>query len=106
MSGPHNPKQREPRASIAKETTADRTATMTLNMPPRSMAALDAMAAEEGMSKTATVRAALRLYQLLKVRMRKTGATEIMLRGQDGEVVRLVPVNFLSVPEAGARAED
>lgn len=68
---------------------AERTATMTLNMPQRYMAALEAMAAEEGMSKTATVRAALRLYQLLKVRMRETGATEIMLRGQDGEVVRL-----------------
>lgn len=83
-----------------KETTTERTATMTLNMPQRYMVALDAMAVEEGMSKTAVVRAALRLYQLLKARMRETGATEIMLRGQDGEVVRLVPVDFLPLPEA------
>lgn len=44
--------------------------TMTLNMPVREMRALEALAEHHGMSKTAVMRQALRLYQLVHVRLR------------------------------------
>ena len=43
--------------------------TMTLNMPSREMRALEALAEHHGMSKTAVMRQALRLYQLIHVRI-------------------------------------
>jgi hypothetical protein len=48
--------------------------TMTLNMPAREMRALEALSEHHGMSKTAVMRQALRLYQLVHVRM-KDGET-------------------------------
>lgn len=44
--------------------------TMTLNMPAREMRALEALAEHHGMSKTAVMRQALRLYQLVHIRLR------------------------------------
>lgn len=43
--------------------------TMTLNLTEREMDALEAMAAKKEMSKTALIRHALRLYQLVDVRL-------------------------------------
>jgi len=43
--------------------------TMTLNMPAREMRALEALAEHHGMSKTAVMRQALRVYQLIHVRL-------------------------------------
>ncbi|WP_395443544.1 hypothetical protein [Caulobacter sp. UC70_42] len=45
-------------------------ATMTLNMPEREMLALERIAEHHQMSKTAVMRQALRLYQLIDVRLR------------------------------------
>ena len=44
--------------------------TMTLNMPAREMRALESLAEHHGMSKTAVMRQALRLYQLIHFRLR------------------------------------
>lgn len=44
--------------------------TMTLNMPAREMRALEALAEHHGMSKTGVMRQALRLYQLVHIRLR------------------------------------
>lgn len=43
--------------------------TMTLNLSEKEMAVLEAMAAEKDMSKTAIMRQALRLYQLVNARI-------------------------------------
>jgi hypothetical protein len=48
--------------------------TMTLNLPPAEMAYVKARATECDMSKTAVVRSALRLYQLVTERL-KAGET-------------------------------
>lgn len=45
-------------------------ATMTLNLPEREMQALEKIAEHHQMSKTAVMRQALRLYQLIDVRLR------------------------------------
>ena len=44
-------------------------ATMTLNMPEREMLALERLAEHHQMSKTAVMRQALRLYQLIHIRL-------------------------------------
>jgi len=43
--------------------------TMTLNMPAREMRALEALAEHHGMSKTGVMRQALKLYQLVHIRL-------------------------------------
>jgi predicted transcriptional regulator len=43
--------------------------TMTLNLSEKEMAVLDGLAAEKEMSKTAIMRQALRLYQLVTIRL-------------------------------------
>lgn len=48
--------------------------TMTLNLSDREMFALNRLATEQGMSKTAVMRQALRLYQLAHERL-KAGET-------------------------------
>lgn len=45
--------------------------TMTLNMPPREMKVLEDLAEKQGLSKTALMRQALRLYQMVHVRLMK-----------------------------------
>lgn len=42
---------------------------VTINMPAREMRALEALAEHHGMSKTAVMRQALRLYQLIHIRL-------------------------------------
>ncbi len=44
-------------------------ATMTLNMPEKEMLVLEEMAVKKDMSKTQIMRQALRLYQLVDVRL-------------------------------------
>ena len=46
-------------------------ATMTLNMPDNEMAVLEELSAQIGMDKTAAMRKALRLMQLIHVRQRQ-----------------------------------
>ncbi|MGA2536669.1 MAG: ribbon-helix-helix protein, CopG family [Terracidiphilus sp.] len=47
--------------------------TMTLNLTAREMEALEELAAKKEMSKTAILRHALRLYQLVDVKLAKGG---------------------------------
>lgn len=51
--------------------------TMTLNLPEREMEALEAMCVEQGMSKTALLRHAFRLYQSMHVHMKLQGVNNI-----------------------------
>ena len=52
---------------LLEETMADKT--MTLNLSEKEMAVLDDLASEKEMSKTAIMRQALRLYQLVNIRL-------------------------------------
>ncbi len=47
--------------------------TLTLNLPEREMAVLTELAERKGMSKTAVMRQALKLYQLVELRLAKGG---------------------------------
>ena len=67
-------------------------ATMTLNMDDRHMAALEALAVEQGMSKTAVMRQSLRLYQLVHERA-KSG--EQLAFTKDGKVVPMFTPGLL-----------
>lgn len=63
--------------------------TMTLNLSAPEMAALDELAREKDMSKTAVLRSALRLYQMVHVRM-KSGQQMIFEGGPEKRKVELV----------------
>ena len=60
--------------------------TMTLNLSEREMATVDALAAHHELSKTAVIRQALRLYQMIHVRIM---AGETMTFSGDKERVAL-----------------
>ena len=60
--------------------------TMTLNLSEREMSAVDALAAHHEMSKTAVIRQALRLYQMIHTRIM---AGETMTFSGDRERVAL-----------------
>jgi hypothetical protein len=66
--------------------------TMTLNMPAREMRALEAIADHHGMSKTAVMRQALRMYQLIHVRL-KSGET-MSFSGDAGRPTMLAAVGL------------
>lgn len=55
---------------------------MTLNLPEREMEILDAMCAKKDMSKTALIRQALRIYQLVDSRL--SIGDKIVWRRPDG----------------------
>lgn len=78
-------------------------ATMTLNMSNEEMAVLDAIAAECDMSKTAVMRQALRLYQLVRSRM-KAGET-MSFSGDPARVLQFIgpgfPFDPTNSPKAG-----
>jgi hypothetical protein len=59
---------------------------MTLNMPEREMAVLEELSREQDMSKTAVMRQALALYQLVKARIE---AGETMTFSGDKERIAL-----------------
>jgi predicted transcriptional regulator len=66
--------------------------TLTLNLPPREADVLEELAAEQNMSKTAVMRQALRLYQMVHVRAKKG---EQLAFTKDG---KLVPVVVVGLP--------
>lgn len=63
--------------------------TMTLNLTEAEMEALEAMCVEKDMSKTALMRQALRLYQLVNARL-KTGEKLFLESEADKEKKELV----------------
>lgn len=67
-------------------------ATMTLNMPEREMRALEQLAAHHEMSKTAVMRQALRLYQLVHVRL-QNGET-FCFSGDEGRPAMIAAVGL------------
>lgn len=65
-------------------------ATMTLNLKEIEMDLLERMATAKGLSKTAVMRQALRLYQLVDHRL--SDGSRLMVKGPSGEVTELVPI--------------
>lgn len=70
--------------------------TMTLNMPEREMRALEALAGHHQMSKTAVVRQALRVYQMIHLRL-QAGET-MSFSGDAGRAAQFLGVG-LGEPE-------
>lgn len=66
---------------------------MTVNLDDRHMTVLEEMAKENDMSKTALLRQAIRLYQLVHERAKKG---EQMAFTKDGVVVPLIVLSMLS----------
>lgn len=67
-------------------------ATMTLNMSAREMAALTEIAEWHGMSKTQVMRQALRLYQLINVRVR--AGERLYFSGDEKRAIEFVGLGF------------
>lgn len=65
-------------------------ATMTLNLREPEMAALDRLAASKGLSKTAVMRQALRLYELVDDRL--CAGSRLLVRSPSGDVTELAPI--------------
>jgi predicted transcriptional regulator len=61
---------------------------MTLNLSEKEMAALDQLAAEKEMSKTAVMRQALRLYQLVNIRL--NAGERMMFSGDQQRLVEFI----------------
>ena len=71
--------------------------TMTLNLSERENAALEEICAEQDMSKTAVLRQALRLYQMVHVRQKQG---QQLAFTKDGVLVPVVLVSMLLPPTA------
>lgn len=71
-------------------------ATMTLNLSEREMAVLEQIAANTDMSKTAVLRQALRLYQL--VRERVIAGETMHFSGDKERIVMFVGPDFVAEP--------
>ena len=64
--------------------------TMTLNLPEPEMAAIDRLSKAKDLSKTAVVRQAIRLYELVDHRLAEGG--RLMIRKPNGDVVEMTPI--------------
>jgi len=62
--------------------------TMTLNLSEKEMATLEALAAEKEMTKTAIMRQALRLYQLVNIRL--NAGEKMMFSGDEQRRVEFI----------------
>lgn len=69
--------------------------TMTLNMPEREMLALERIAEHHQMSKTAVMRQALRMYQLIHIRL-QSGETMSF----SGDKDRLIIISAVGLGDA------
>lgn len=67
-------------------------ATMTLNMSAKEMAALTEMAEWHDMSKTQVMRQALRLYQLINIRVR--AGERLYFSGDEQRAIEFVGLGF------------
>lgn len=66
--------------------------TMTLNLSAREMAVVEELAAEMDLSKTAVLRSALRLFQLVHVRAK--AGENIMFSGDQQRIVEFIGPGF------------
>lgn len=66
--------------------------TMTLNLSDREMAVVDQLAADMDLSKTAVIRGALRLYQLVHVRAK--AGEYLIFSGDQQRIVEFVGPGF------------
>ena len=80
---------------------AERKATMTLNLTQREMDALDALAIDHELSKSALMRQALRLYQLIHERI-KAGET-MSFSGDQERIALFIGPGFAPSPAPGAK---
>lgn len=84
--------------------------TMTLNLPEAEMSALDELACEKDMSKTAVLRQALRLYQLVHIRTKAGWEIDFVdEKGRSHRQVMCPPLlghTLLSSPNVKAQPRD
>ncbi|MCK1670355.1 CopG family transcriptional regulator [Bradyrhizobium sp. 150] len=66
------------------------TQTMTLNLSEKEMTVLEELAREKGMSKTAIMRQALRLYQLVNVRL--NAGEKMMFSGDEQRLIEFIGI--------------
>lgn len=67
-------------------------ATLTLNLSEQEMAALNKLAEDDGISKTAVLRQALRLYQLVKHRIR--AGEQLYFSGDQERIIEFIGPGF------------
>lgn len=77
---------------------SDDKATMTLNMSAREMGALTELAEWHDMSKTQVMRQALRLYQLINIRVR--AGERLYFSGDEKRAIEFVGLGFDQLPES------
>jgi hypothetical protein len=65
--------------------------TMTLNLTEREMAALESLSTNKGMSKTAVMRQALRLYELVEHRIAK--GERMFFSGDDRRMIEFIGIS-------------
>lgn len=70
--------------------------TITLNLDDKHHSALEALAEQQDMSKSAVLRSALRLYQMVTFRLR---AGEQLAFTRDGKVVPIIPVGLMPLQD-------
>nr|WP_249809158.1 ribbon-helix-helix protein, CopG family [Bradyrhizobium sp. 150] len=63
---------------------------MTLNLSEKEMTVLEELAREKGMSKTAIMRQALRLYQLVNVRL--NAGEKMMFSGDEQRLIEFIGI--------------
>lgn len=73
--------------------------TMTLNMTAPEMVALNELSDKTGMSKTAVMRQALKLYQLIHRRM--ANGERMMFSGNQQRAIEFVGIGFPEMPPQG-----
>jgi predicted transcriptional regulator len=66
------------------------TQTMTLNLSEKEMTVLEELAREKDMSKTAIMRQALRLYQLINVRL--NAGEKMMFSGDEQRLIEFIGI--------------
>lgn len=71
---------------------ADDKETMTLNLSPREMAVLNDLSAAQDLSKTAVMRQALRLYQLVHERLK--AGEKMSFTGDQQRIVEFIGPGF------------
>jgi hypothetical protein len=78
--------------------------TFPLNLDDQHMAVLEAMAAEQDMTKTALLRTALRLYQMIHIEAKR--GRQLAFQNADGSFVSLVMLGGPMAAEATDKSAD
>lgn len=78
-------------------------ATMTLNLSDKEMAVVDELAAQHEMTKTAVIRQALRLYQMVDTRLR--AGERMMFSGDKERTIEFIGLGWYEDQPTAANGE-